>query len=305
MNKPVLLVLAAGLGSRYGGLKQLEPVGKHGQLIIDYSLYDAKRAGFEEVIFVIRPEMQAAFEETIGARVGSGLKISYAFQEVTDIPEDCTMPEGRTKPWGTAHAVLSARHLISGSFATINADDFYGSSSFQKLYQFLATHPDTDTHYSYGLVGYALKNTVTEHGTVSRGVCTVDDKGHLSRIDERTHIEKGENCPRFTLDDGNNWEDLSPDAYVSMNLWGFSRSYIDKAYQAFSVFLRTLVDPLTSEYYLPAVADTLVNMSQAQVTILPSDEKWYGITYPEDRDSVVSAIESLTNQGVYPENLWT
>lgn len=304
MKKPVLLVLAAGLGSRYGGLKQLEPVGQNGELIIDYSIYDAKRAGFEEVIFVIRPEHQTAFDETIGQRIGGAMTVHYAYQQIQDLPSGFSLPEGREKPWGTGHAVWSARKLISGPFATINADDFYGATSFQKVYDFLANHPDQPQSYQYGLVGYALKNTVTAHGTVSRGICTVDEHKHLLKIDERTHIEQGTLCPRFSLDQGQTWEEVSGDAPVSMNLWGFTPSYMTEAEAGFITFLEQLADPLKGEYYLPSVADRLVKENRATVTVLESLEKWYGITYPEDRPTVIDAIETMTKQGVYPPRLW-
>lgn len=304
MKKPVLLVLAAGLGSRYGGLKQLEPVGDNQQLIIDYSIYDAKRAGFEEVIFVIRPETEDAFRETIGARIGNAMNVQYAHQVPTDLPTGFSLPQGRSKPWGTAHAVLSARKLISGPFATVNADDFYGASSYQAIFDFLSQHPDNDQGYQYGLVGYALNNTVTEHGSVSRGVCVVDENNRLLKIDERTHIEKGKHSPRFTLDGGVTWEDVSGDAKVSMNLWGFTPSYLEEAYEGFCEFLKTMNDPMKNEYYLPTVADTLVHSGKAQVTVLESQEKWYGITYPQDRPMVVSALEEMTGSGHYPSHLW-
>lgn len=304
MKKPVLLVLAAGLGSRYGGLKQLESISHHGQLILDYSIYDAKRAGFEEVIFVIRPDTEEAFRETIGSRIGNQMRVRYAHQTISDLPEGFTLPEGRTKPWGTAHAVLAARDMISGPFVTVNADDFYGASSYQKIYDFLSTHSDTEHHYQYGLVGYALKNTVTDHGSVSRGICMVDEAQRLTKIDERTHIEKNGDAPRFTLDGGNTWENLSADAIVSMNLWGFSESYLKEAYEGFQVFLKNMSDPLKNEYYLPTVADDLIKAGKSQVTVVPSEEMWYGITYPEDRVQVVEAISQMTQKGLYPENLW-
>lgn len=303
MNKPVLLVLAAGLGSRYGGLKQLEPVGDYEQIIIDYSIFDAKRAGFEEVIFVIRRENESAFQETIAKRVGSHMKIQYAYQDLSDLPEGFVLPEGRTKPWGTAHAALSARHLIQGHFAIINADDFYGAEAFQKMYQFLWKQGDTSNQYS--LVGYLLKNTVTEHGSVSRGICTVDAENKLQTVTERTHIVKGEHCPRFTTDGGESWEDLSSNDIVSMNLWGYSKEFLSECEKQFASFLKNDSDPLTKEFYLPSVTDSLISQGNAEVSVLSSEEQWYGITYPEDRPLVVEAIARLTKEGKYPENLWS
>ncbi len=296
-----LLVLAAGMGSRYGGLKQLEPVSGHGQLIIDYSLFDAKRAGFTKAVFVIRPEMEEAFRETIGARVGDAMEIGYAFQELGDLPQGFSVPEGRTKPWGTAHAALSARELIHGSFAIINADDFYGATAYEKMYEFLAQNQKPN---GYGIVGYALENTVTEHGTVSRGICDVDAQGMLRSVEECTHIEKGDSCPRFTKDGGKTWTDLSPQCIVSMNLWGFGQSYFDYARAQFQAFLENDQDPLTKEFYLPTVADCLISQNMAEVSVLSSSDLWYGITYPQDRPQVVKALETLTKQGKYPENLW-
>lgn len=300
MNKPVLIVLAAGLGSRYGGLKQLEPVSDHGQLIIDYSIYDAKRAGFEEVIFVIRPEMEEAFEETIAGRIGNKMKIRYAYQQLDDLPTGFSVPEGRSKPWGTAHAALSARDLVQGPFAIINADDFYGAEAYQTIYSFLSQ----TTEGEYCLVGYPLINTVTENGTVSRGICTVDTEGKLLSVVERTHIEKGTDSPRFTTDQGATWETISGDSIVSMNLWGFGQGYLTEAQEQFIRFLETMEKPQTSEFYLPTVADQMISQGKARVTVLSSADLWYGITYPEDRPQVVSALATMTKEGKYPSNLW-
>lgn len=301
-EKPVLVVLAAGMGSRYGGLKQLEPVDNQGHLIIDYSIYDAKRAGFEQVIFIIRPEMEQAFAETIAQRIAGQMEIAYAYQNIQDIPEDCTLPQGRSKPWGTAHAALAARHLISGPFAIINADDFYGAQAYEKIFHFLTQEAKGENHH--GLVGYALENTVTEHGTVSRGICSVSESGLLQSVVECTHIEKGEHCPRFTKDKGESWTDLSGDTIVSMNLWGFQRSYLIEAEHQFHAFLQGEGDPMTKEFYLPTVADQLICQGKAEVSVLSSQALWYGITYPQDRPLVMTALEKLRNQGDYPEKLW-
>ncbi len=298
MKQPVLLVLAAGMGSRYGGLKQLEPVGAEGQLIIDYSLFDAKRAGFEEVIFVIREEMQEAFDETIAKRVGSKLGLSYAYQKLEDLPDGFTLPSERKKPWGTAHAALSARELISSPFAIINADDFYGAEAFVKVYDHLQQSTD------HALVAYALENTVTEHGTVSRGVCDISPEGYLQSVVERTHIASGAVCPRYSLDKGETWTDIPGETIVSMNLWGFQESYLTEAKEQFVAFLEGSGDPLTKEFYLPSVADTLISQGRGRVKVLSSGDLWYGITYPQDRPSVVSALESMTASGKYPKFLW-
>lgn len=303
-QKPVLLVLAAGMGSRYGGLKQLEPISGHGQLIIDYSVYDAKRAGFDEVIFVIRPEMEQQFRETVGARLEGHIKISYAHQKLEDIPEGCSLPEGRTKPWGTAHAVLSARHLIHGGFATINADDFYGADGFASIYQFLANNTQTTDKHRHCLVGYRLENTVTEHGTVARGVCQVGESGNLIQIEEHTKIEKGEHTPRYLGEDGATWNNLSPDTVVSMNLWGLDTHYINAGWDGFASFLNNMPDPLKSEYYLPSVIEQLLAQDKSEIKVLSCEDMWYGVTYKQDRPSVVQAISEMTQKGQYPENLW-
>lgn len=240
-NKPVLVIMAAGMGSRYGGLKQLDPVGSHGQLIIDYSIYDAKRAGFETVVFVIKPEIEADFKEAIGDRVSKVMDVKYAYQLKEDLPEGYSVPAGRTKPWGTAHAALAARNIVDGPFAVINADDYYGPEAYQEIYNYLSTHADGDM-YEYVMVGYLLKNTVTENGTVARGVCEETADHFLTQVTERTKIEKGE-PPRYTEDDGDTWTDLSADTIVSMNMWGFTRSFLDEALARFPAFLdKTLAE---------------------------------------------------------------
>ena len=313
MDRPVLIIMAAGLGSRYGGMKQLDPVGSHGQLIIDYSIYDAHRAGFETVIFVIKEENEAAFRAAIGDRVAKRVEVKYAFQRGDDLPAGYAVPEGRVKPWGTAHAVLSARALVNGPFAVINADDYYGREAFEKLYNYLLTHPDhlstsdpARRWYEYAMVGYRLKNTVTEHGTVARGVCNVERDWTLIDICEHTAIEKDGEGARYTEDGGRTWTAISGDSWVSMNLWGFTRSFLDEAWARFPAFLdRTLEEnPLKGEYYLPGVVDQLIGEGKAVVKVLTSDSKWYGVTYREDKPSVVAAIGEMTRSGLYPERLW-
>ena len=306
MNQPVLVVMAAGMGSRYGGLKQLDPVGQNNQLIIDYSIYDAHRAGFETVIFVIKPEIEAAFRAGIGDRISQVMKVHYVYQRPDDLPAGYAVPEGRVKPWGTAHAVLAARHLIDGPFAVINSDDYYGPHGFQEIYRYLLEHPDRPEHYEYAMVGYLLKNTVTENGHVARGVCRETADGCLHSVVERTHIVKGDPCPRDTEDGGRTWQDLPGDTIVSMNLWGFTRSYLDEAWARFPAFLdRALsTDPQKAEYYLPAVVSQLLDAGKAQVKVLRSHDRWYGVTYQEDKPAVSAAIASMTAQGLYPERLW-
>ena len=304
MNKPVLVIMAAGMGSRYGGLKQLDPVGSHGQLIIDYSIYDAKRAGFETVVFVIKPEIEADFKEAIGDRVSKVMDVKYAYQLKEDLPEGYSVPAGRTKPWGTAHAALAARNIVDGPFAVINADDYYGPEAYQEIYNYLSTHSDGDM-YEYVMVGYLLKNTVTENGTVARGVCEETADHYLTRVTERTKIEKGE-PPRFTEDDGRTWTDLSADTIVSMNMWGFTRSFLDEALARFPAFLdKTLAEnPEKGEYFLPTVVSQLIDEGKARVKVLRSEDKWYGVTYREDKPTVVAAISEKTAAGLYPDRLW-
>ena len=304
MNKPVLVIMAAGMGSRYGGLKQLDPVGNHGQLIIDYSIFDARRAGFETVVFVIKPEIEVDFKAAIGDRVSKVMDVKYAYQLKEDLPEGYSVPAGRTKPWGTAHAALAARNIVDGPFAVINADDYYGPEAYQEIYNYLSTHSDGDM-YEYVMVGYLLKNTVTENGTVARGVCEETADHYLTRVTERTKIEKGE-PPRFTEDDGRTWTDLSADTIVSMNMWGFTRSFLDEALARFPAFLdKTLaVNPEKGEYFLPTVVSQLIDEGKARVKVLRSEDKWYGVTYREDKPTVVAAITEKTAAGLYPDRLW-
>ena len=304
MKKPVLVIMAAGMGSRYGGLKQLDPVGNHGQLIIDYSIYDARRAGFETVVFVIKPEIEADFKACIGDRMSKSMDVRYAYQLKEDLPEGYSVPAGRQKPWGTAHAALAARNVVDGPFAVINADDYYGPEAFREIYDYLSTHEDGDL-YEYVMVGYLLKNTVTENGTVARGVCEETPDCFLTRVTERTKIEKGE-PPRYTEDDGKTWTDLPGDTIVSMNMWGFTRSFLDEAWKRFPAFLDKALaeNPAKAEYFLPTVVSQLIDEGRARVKVLRSEDKWYGVTYREDKPTVVAAITEKTEAGLYPDRLW-
>ncbi|MDE6589481.1 MAG: NTP transferase domain-containing protein [Oscillospiraceae bacterium] len=305
MDKPVLVIMAAGMGSRYGGMKQLDPVGSHGQLIIDYSIYDAHRAGFDTVIFVIKEENEADFRACIGDRVSKVMDVKYAFQRKDDLPEGYRVPEGRVKPWGTAQAALAARELIHGPFAIINADDYYGPEAYRLIYDHLCTHPDGDL-YEYAMVGYLLKNTVTENGSVARGVCAVDSRGVLQTIVERTTVEKDGDNARFTEDGGKNWAPLPGDTTVSMNMWGFTHSFLDEAQARFPAFLDKALaeNPLKGEYFLPSVVEQLIRDGKARVRVLLSRDKWYGVTYREDKPTVVAAIADKTSAGLYPDQLW-
>ncbi len=306
MNKPVLVVMAAGMGSRYGGLKQLDPVGNHGQLIIDYSIYDARRAGFETVVFVIKRELEDAFKAAIGDRLSKVIDVRYAYQELSDLPEGYSVPEGRVKPWGTCHAILAARDVVDGPFAVVNADDYYGPEGFREIYDYLSANPDRPGCYEFAMVGYRLGNTVTENGSVARGICEEDEHNFLVRVTERTRIEAEGTDARFTEDGGETWTHLSGDTVVSMNLWGFTRSFMDEARARFPAFLdKTLAEnPLKGEYFLPSVVTQLLDEHKARVKVLRSADKWYGVTYREDRPVVLKAIADMTASGLYPDNLW-
>ena len=305
MNKPVLVVMAAGMGSRYGGMKQIDPVGPNGQVIMDYSLYDARRAGFETVIFVIKHEIEDAFKAAIGDRVAKAMNVKYAFQQLEELPAGFAVPEGRVKPWGTCHAVLAAKPLIDGPFAVINADDYYGPEAFQVMYDYLSTHADDD-FYRYCMVSYLLKNTLSENGSVARGVCIKNEDGTLQSVTERTRIEPCEGGIRCTSLTGEGTDDLPVEAPVSMNLWGFGKSFLDEADRRFAGWLRENLpkNPLKCEYFLPTVASELIDEGKAAVTVLKSTDKWYGVTYREDKPTVVAAIAQKTQEGLYPEDLW-
>ncbi len=305
MKKPVLVVMAAGLGSRYGGLKQIDPIGNHSQLIIDYSIYDAKAAGFETVVFIISRKIEDVFKEAIGNRLSKYINVKYAFQEIENIPKEFSVPEGRVKPWGTCHAVLSVMDLIDSPFAVINADDFYGKQSFKVIYDYLASHDD-DSIYHYSMVSYLLKNTVTENGHVARGICTCDENRKLVTVTERTHIETFSDGIKFTEDDGKTWTPLEDNTLVSMNLWGFTPSFLKEAKAGFPEFLKNAIanNPLKGEYFLPSVVNRLLEEKKADVTVLESPDKWYGVTYAADKEKVVNAVAKMTAKGMYPDKLW-
>ncbi|MBP3485539.1 MAG: nucleotidyltransferase [Oscillospiraceae bacterium] len=305
-KKPVLVVMAAGMGSRYGGLKQIDPVGNHGQLIIDYSIYDAKRAGFETVVFVIKHEIEEAFKEAIGNRLSKVMDVKYAYQQLEDLPEGYAVPEGRSKPWGTCHAILAARELVDGPFAVINADDYYGPEAFKTIYDYLSENPDRPGCYEFAMVGYLLGNTVTENGHVARGVCVEDENHFLQTVTERTHIEKDGDDARFTEDDGATWTELPSSTIVSMNLWGLTNSFFSEAWDRFPAFLDNALktNPLKGEYFLPSVISQLIQEGKARAKVLRSTDKWYGVTYQADKPVVVAAIAEKTASGLYPDNLW-
>ena len=305
MNKPVLVIMAAGMGSRYGGLKQIDPVDGEGHIIMDFSMFDAKRAGFEKVIFIIKKENEADFKEAVGDRMSKYMDVSYAFQELNNIPEGYEVPEGRVKPWGTAHAVLSCIDQIDGPFAVINADDYYGKEAFQLIYDYLASHQDDDK-YRYTMVGYELGNTVTDNGHVARGVCSMNENGELIAIHERTRIEKRDGGIAFTEDDGKTWTAVPADTIVSMNMWGFTKSILKEIKEGFPAFLDKglMENPMKCEYFLPTVVSDLLGEERATVAVLKSADKWYGVTYKEDKQVVVEAIQKMKDEGLYPKHLW-
>ena len=306
MNKPVLVVLAAGMGSRYGGLKQMDSVAGHGQSIIDYSIYDARRAGFEKVIFVIKRALEEDFRRLVGDRIARGIQVEYAFQELDDLPAGYAVPAGRKKPWGTTHAVLAARDLIRGPFAVINSDDYYGPEAFRLIYDFLSTQDEAAVPQRYAMVSYLLGNTVTDNGSVARGVCRVGEDGLLREVVEHTRIEKDGSDACSTLDGGETWVPLPGSTPVSMNFWGFQRSFVDEGEARFPEFLDRILaeNPEKGEFYLPLLVSRLIGEGKVQVRVLPSEDKWYGVTYREDKPGVVAALADMTARGLYPENLW-
>lgn len=305
MNKPILIIMAAGMGSRYGGLKQIDPVSDQGEIILDFSLYDARMAGFEKAVFIIKKENESDFRALIDEKAGRYMEVEYAFQQLEDLPEGYAVPEGRVKPWGTCHAVLSARHLIDGPFAVINADDYYGPGAFASVYDYLEQAGD-DEKYRYCMAGYQLENTLTENGHVARGVCRVSGQGYLEDIVERTKIMRRGDAIAYTEDDGGTWHELAEGTTVSMNFWGFTQSFVREMEARFPAFLdKTLAEnPLKGEYFLPGVVDQLIREQKATVRVLPSHDKWYGVTYKEDKASVVDALQSMKDKGLYPEKLW-
>ena len=304
MKQPVLVVMAAGMGSRYGGLKQIDPVDKEGHIIMDFSVYDAVKAGFKKVIFIIKKENEADFKAAIGDRLSKHLDVTYVFQNLKNLPEGYEVPEGRVKPWGTGHAVLSCIDEIDGPFAVINADDYYGANAFRMAYDFLTQNQDEDGIYRYMMVGYKLENTLTENGHVARGVCVTDEEGHLQKIHERTHIERHEGSVAYTEDEGKTWTALPQDSTVSMNMWGFSESILKELKARFPKFLEENlpVNPMKCEYFLPFVVDELLGENKATVKVLKSMDKWYGVTYKEDKPVVVAAIQRMKDEGLYPQD---
>lgn len=304
--KPTMLMLAAGMGSRYGGLKQIDPVGPHGETIMDYSVYDAIRAGFGKLVFVIRRDIEDAFRAAIGSRFADKIAVEYAFQELDLLPEGVAVPPGRKKPWGTAHAVLAANGAVQEPFAVINCDDFYGAESFRVLGRFLESLNDPNlpgAQADYCMVGFTLSNTLSEHGSVSRGICTTDSQGYLTDVVERTHIEQ-DGGRIFFKDGAGKRTPLSGAETVSMNMWGFSPSIFGHLARMFAEFLKAHGSEEKSEFFLPFAVNDLIAGNQARVTVLRSESSWFGVTYQEDKPIVERSIRKLIAEGAYPERLW-
>ncbi len=303
MKNPELVIMAAGMGSRYGGLKQIDKVDDAGHIIIDYSIHDAIKAGFRDVTFIIKKEIEKDFREVLDAHLeGKNINVKYVYQEIDKLPEGYSVPEGRRKPWGTAHALLCCLGTVDAPFAVINADDYYGAHAFEKIYNFLVNASD-DEKYHFAMVGYRIKNTVTEQGTVSRGICTYDEDGMLTSIVERTKIGIKDGGSIYYTEDGVDY-DLDPEALVSMNLWGFTPAYLKECAARFPAFLDENLpkNPEKCEFFLPSVVSDLVTEGKADVRVLDNEDKWYGVTYKEDKVTVVNAFRALREAGVYPEN---
>ncbi len=303
-NQPVLVVMAAGMGSRYGGLKQIDPVGSHGEAILDYSIYDAYEAGFRTTVIIIKEAIKKDFMETVGARLAnSPMEIRYAYQELDKLPEGYTVPEGRTKPWGTSHAVLCAKDVIGDNpFVVLNADDYYGKSAFKVIYEALANAQEP---YGYYMVGYELGKTVTDHGSVARGICKLDGNGYLTKIEEQTRIEKYDGGIHYT-EDGETWVDVAPETIVSMNMLGYMPSFLEEIEARFPAFLDKALaeNPIKAEFYLPLAVEQLLSEGKATMKVLASPDKWFGVTYAADKPMVVAALKAMADEGKYPDGLW-
>ena len=302
MKDITLVIMAAGMGSRYGGLKQIDPVGDNGEIILDYSVYDAIEAGFDKVIFVIKHEIEEDFKAIMQGKFEDKIKVDYAYQNISNLPEGYTAPEGRVKPWGTGHAVLACEGMIDGPFAVINADDYYGKETFSLIYNELK---NTKADNEFCMVGFKVENTLTENGHVARGVCQTNADGYLTDIVERTKIAIRDGKIMFTEDDGESWTELQKGSTVSMNCWGFSNMMLTELKARFAAFLdRNKDNMLKCEYFLPFVVDELLKEGKVSVKVLDTTEKWYGVTYKEDKQAVVDALRNKVAQGVYPEKLW-
>ncbi len=302
MNKPTLVIMAAGMGSRFGGMKQITPVDAQGHIIMDYSIYDAVRAGFGRVVCIIKKEFEEDFEAAIGSRLRDHVELVYAYQSLDQLPQGFEIPEERVKPWGTAHAVWCARDVIEGPFAVLNADDFYGKEAFEVIAKFLSEDRAPTEH---AMVGYHLSNTLTDNGSVARGICTCDENGFLKDIVERTKIVKRGEGAAYTEDE-ETYVDVPMDSLVSMNLWGFRREALDGFEAKFRDFLTNTLpsNPLKAEFFLPLIISDMINEKTGTIRVLSSAARWHGVTYKEDLPSVVDAIRAMKDEGKYPEYLW-
>lgn len=303
MSSPTLLILAAGMGSRYGGLKQMDPMGPNGETVLDYSVFDAIRAGFTRVIFIIRRDFAEAFQAGIGARFEGKIKVEYAYQALDDLPEGFSVPEGRTKPWGTTHAIRAARKLIDGPFAVINADDFYGRDSYVQAAKFLTKATAADGVEHYAMVGYQLENTLSDHGDVNRGICRTNQTGYLSGVEEVVKIQREDDgTVRGNYLDGTRNE-VPAGSFVSMNFWAFSAAFMAQIEDHFTRFLQAHGQEEKSECYIPTVVDEFIHKGQADCLVLPTNSSWFGVTYPDDKPHVVANILALIDAGEYPASL--
>lgn len=300
MGKPTLVILAAGMGSRYGGLKQIDTVGNNGESIIDFSIYDAKEAGFEKVVLIIRKEHEEAFRKCLTDKVSKHMEVEFAYQDMYDIPEGIKVPEGREKPWGTTHALLACRNIVKGPFAICNADDFYGKDAYRVIYNYLKNEISDD---NYGMVGYLCNNTLTDNGTVTRGVCENTD-GYLSKIVEVQKIARKDGKPVY--EDNGEWKELDPNTLVSMNFWGFTPKIFEECEVLFKDFIGEAVkeNPMKCEHVIPTAIGTLVKENKCKVKMLSSKDEWFGVTYKEDKPSVVAKIQKMKDDGIYPFDLW-
>jgi len=304
MIKPTLVVMAAGMGSRFGGLKQITPVGPNEEVIMDYSIYDAIRAGFGKVVFVIKEEMLEVFKNSIGKRIEGLVETVYVFQKLDMLPKGYSLPNGRSKPWGTAHAVMCCKDYVNTPFLVINADDFYGVTTYKLIHDYLIGLKEEKDFYQYSMVGFKLGNTLSENGHVARGICQVDDFGFLRGIEERTEIKKFQHDVKYREVE-ETWVSISENTIVSMNAWGLTPSIFNELEKKFSSFLLEKQDEiLKAEYFLPAVIDSLIRENEVKVKVLKSEEKWYGVTYKEDKNIIENAILKFINNGIYPGNLW-
>ena len=302
MNSVTLLVLAAGMGSRYGGLKQLDAIGPNGETVIDYSVFDAIRSGFKKVVFIIREDFKKEFQSSIGNKFQSQIEVEYAYQKLEVLPPGYSLPQDREKPWGTGHAILSAKQVVNEPFAVINADDFYGQLAYQKIFQYLSTVSIDSSPSRFCMVGYPLINTLSEFGSVSRGICIVSDQNKLESVNELTCIQKIEN-EIVNEDEFQRRQALSGDEVVSMNMWGFTPQLFSQLEKHFSEFLSENIDNLSSEFYIPFAVDNLIQTNIATVEVLETTEQWFGVTYKEDKSYVQSAVYNLIESGEYPSKI--